>query len=105
MSAYINTPPATHRDYMIAKGMLLSAGLTTLDPANGVKLQPEKPQNYRYETKGPGIIAGLSFAIAFMIIVTCLRLYLRATVKRLRWGIDDTLMAIALPMVSLLDVL
>lgn len=91
-SAYFDTPPASDRDYMIAKSILLSVGLTDLDPANGVKLPPAKPENYHFETKGPGIIAGLSVCIAVIASVTLLRLYLRAAVKKLRWGLDDWLM-------------
>lgn len=91
-SAFIDTPPASHRDYMIVKSMLLSVGLTDLDPANGVKLPPAKPKDYHFETRGPGIIAGLSVCIAVIASVTLLRLYLRAAVKKLKWGLDDWLM-------------
>lgn len=92
-SAFINTPPANHRDYMIAKGMLLNAGITSdiRDPSKGVKLSPTRPEDYSFETKGPGIIAGLSICIFVMTAVTCLRLWLRFFVPRLKWGLDDTL--------------
>ena len=93
-SAYLNTPPANHRDYMIAKGMLLNSGITSdiRDPSLGVKLSPSRPDNYNFETRGPGIIAGLSICIAIMTVITILRLGLRFWIPRLKWGLDDTLM-------------
>ena len=97
-SAFINTPPANHRDYMIAKGMLLNAGITSniRDPSKGVKLSPSRPEDYSFETKGPQIIAGLSICIAGMTIITFLRLGLRLFVPRLRWGLDDSIMVVGL---------
>ncbi len=90
---------------MIAKGMLLNAGITSdiRDPSKGVKLSPLRPDHYSFETKGPGIVAGLSVCIAAMTIITCVRLSLRWFVPRLKWGLDDTLiipsmlMAVAYP--------
>ena len=78
---------------MIAKGMLLNAGITSdiRDPSKGVKLSPTRPEDYTFETKGPGIIAGLSVCIAAMTVITCVRLGLRYFVPRLKWGLDDTL--------------
>ena len=93
-SARLNTPPANHRDYMIAKGMLLNSGITSdiRDPSLGVKLSPSRTDNYNFETRGPGIIAGLSICIAIMTLITLLRLGLRFWIPRLKWGLDDTLM-------------
>jgi hypothetical protein len=93
-SGYINTPPLTDRDFEIAKGMLLLSGITSniRDPALGVTLSPPRPDDYSFETKGPGIIAGLSLSIAIITLVTGLRLCLRLFHPRLKWGLDDSLM-------------
>ncbi|KAK7512468.1 uncharacterized protein IWZ02DRAFT_87030 [Phyllosticta citriasiana] len=92
MSAYINDPPNTETDYWVTKALLQSAGLYHVDPKKGVKLAPDRPDGYIFETKGPRIVASLAFCIAIMTLVTGLRLFLRYHVRRLEWGIDDTLM-------------
>lgn len=97
---YINTPPADEMDYLIAKGMLVFAGLTKLDPAKGVHLKPTRPEDYVFETKGPGIIVGLSVCIAGMVLITGLRLYLRCFCRQLKWGWDDVLMIPGLVRIS-----
>lgn len=97
-SGYINTPALTERDFEIAKGMLLLSGITSdvRDPALGVALSPQRPDDYSFETKGPGIIAGLSLSIAIITVVTGLRLYLRLFHPVLKWGLDDSLMVAGL---------
>jgi hypothetical protein len=108
-TGYINTPPATDRDLEIAKGMLLFSGITSdvRDPSLGVLLSPLRPSNYVYETKGPGIIAGLSICAVIIALVTGLRLYLRLFTSKLKWGLDDSLMvpgmlmAIAYPAIQM----
>ncbi|KAK7534212.1 uncharacterized protein J3D65DRAFT_477270 [Phyllosticta citribraziliensis] len=98
MSAFINDPPNTETDYWVAKALLQSAGLYDVDPKKGAHLAPKRPDGYVFETKGPRIVAGLAVCIAIMIIVTGLRLFLRYHVRRLKWGIDDTLMVPGLVM-------
>ena len=97
-SADINTPPANQHDEQIVKGMLLLAGITPTasDIAQGVIIPPFRPPDYHFETKGPGIIAGLSFCIVVIIVVTLTRLYLRLFVRSLKFGADDYLMIPAL---------
>ncbi|KAK8220930.1 hypothetical protein IWZ01DRAFT_477862 [Phyllosticta capitalensis] len=92
MSAFINEPPKTEEDYWVAKALLQSFGQTDADPRNGTHIKPTRPDHYVFETKGPRIIAGLAACICIMIAVTGLRLFLRAHVRRLEWGMDDTLM-------------
>lgn len=95
-SANFNEPPANPHDLSIVKGVLLSNGLTTLDPANGVSLPPERPSPYHHETKGPGIIAGCAVSIFIVLLVTLARLGLRWRHSSLKFGIDDILIIPAL---------
>lgn len=93
-SGYINTPPATDLERRIVKGILLYNGLNATDAAveKGVKMTPVRPDGYVFETKGPGIIAGLSVSIIVISVVTGLRLCLRRFSPTLKWGLDDSLM-------------
>lgn len=99
-TGYVNTPPATALDRRIVKGMLLYSGLNASEQAidKGVRLTPSRPDGYVYETRGAGIIAGLSATIVIIIIVTLLRLSLRRFSPGLTWGLDDSLMCGALLM-------
>lgn len=74
------------------EGILLKIGLTTLDPSDGVSMEPEAPEPYFYETKRHEILAGCAICIIIMAAITLTRLYLRWTSPRLRWGPDDWLM-------------
>lgn len=100
IAGYINTPPATALDRRIVKGILLYSGLNASEEAinKGVHLTPTRPEGYVFETRGPGIIAGLSVSIVVITVVTGLRLCLRGLSPSLRWGIDDSLMCGALLM-------
>lgn len=91
VSAYFNTPPANELDERIAAGLLLLSGLTPdiKDPKNGVTLPPLRPENYVFETKAPGIIAGLSVCMVIITVVTFARLGIRLFVRDCRFGIDD----------------
>ncbi|ETN41816.1 uncharacterized protein HMPREF1541_03753 [Cyphellophora europaea CBS 101466] len=93
-SAFINTPPANDRDLFIAIGMLLDAGITAgmRDPSEGVAMRPSRPDDYIFETKAPGIIAGSAICIFVMLLVTSTRFLLRIYLPRLKWGLDDTLL-------------
>jgi hypothetical protein len=91
-SALIGMPPATEQDYWVATYMIHSLGLKT-DPSDGFKFNPPRPPpgESRFETRGPGIIAGLSICIFVMAGITGLRLYLRILTPRLKAGLDDIL--------------
>lgn len=93
-TGYINTPPATDLDRRIVKGMLLYAGLNASDAAvdAGVRMTPTRPDGYVFETKAPGIVAGLAVSILIISAVTILRLCLRRFASALKWGLDDSLM-------------
>ena len=93
VSAYFNTPPANELDQRIAAGLLLLSGLTPdiKDPADGVTLPPLRPENYTFETKGPGIIAGLSVCMVIVTLVCFTRLAIRIFVRECRFGVDDWL--------------
>jgi hypothetical protein len=94
VSAYFNTPPANERDEQIAAGLLLLTGLTPSikDPKDGVTIPPFRPtENYRFETKGPAVIIGLSVCMVILTLVTFLRLGIRVFVRGVRFGADDWL--------------
>lgn len=92
-SALFGQPPNTEDDYWIARGILCALGLFKLDAHKGVGIFPHRPppDRYHYETKGPGIIAGVSVSMAIMIAITGARLGLWYFKKRLIWGWDDWL--------------
>lgn len=93
MSALVGYPPATDHDYWIAKYMMRTLGIKNGDPSQGFKVSPPRPpaSEYHFETRGPGIIAGLSICIVVMGGITGLRLYLRFFSPRLKSGLDDLL--------------
>lgn len=97
-STFIGQPPSTEDDRWIVKGALLAAGLVEADPNKGLKLPPARPppDQYRFETRGPAIIAVSSVVIAIMFIVTTARLLVRKFRKELKFGLDDWLMVPAL---------
>ncbi|KAI4113136.1 MAG: hypothetical protein LQ345_005818 [Seirophora villosa] len=97
-SAFIGQPPLTEDDRWIVKGALMAAGLVTADPSKGLKLRPARPppDQYRFETRGPAIIAVSSVVIVIMFLVTVTRLLVRKLRKELKFGLDDWLMVPAL---------
>ncbi|KAE9990508.1 hypothetical protein EG327_001307 [Venturia inaequalis] len=92
-SALIGYPPATDHDYWIAKYMIRTLGIENGDPSQGFKVSPPRPPagEYQFETRGPGLIAGLSICLVVMAGITGLRLYLRFFTPRLKSGLDDWL--------------
>lgn len=62
---------------------------SSTDPALGVPTRQHAPPNYRFETRGPGVIGGLVVAILLSFLITGTRLLLRSCRKDLRWGLDD----------------
>lgn len=92
-SALIGQPPNNQDDYWIIKGLerLVKIPDGIVDPSQGFPMQLQPPPNYKYETRGPGMVAGVSVAIVFVILITSTRLGLRAFRKDLKWGLDDWL--------------
>ncbi|KAI4189306.1 MAG: hypothetical protein LQ348_003815 [Seirophora lacunosa] len=97
-SAFIGQPPLAEDDRWIVKGALMAAGLVTADPSEGLKLPPARPSpdQYRFETRGPAIIAVSSVVIVIMFLVTVARLLARKFRKELKFRLDDWLMVPAL---------
>lgn len=93
ISALIGQPPKTEDDYWIVRSLLLVAGLNNVDPKLGAKIPPARPppDRYHFETRGPGIIAGMSVCIVIMVSVTVARLLLRWFKGSVRFGADDWL--------------
>ena len=89
-SALYGKPPNSERDYEIVRGLLYSYGFPlSTDPGLGVPTRQHAPPGYRFETRGPGVIAGLVVAILLSFLITGTRLLLRSCRKDLRWGLDD----------------
>lgn len=89
-SALYGQPPNDQKDYMIIQGLLVSYGFPeSTDPARGLPTRQHAPPNYRFETRGPGVIEGLVVALVLSFLITGTRLLLRAGRKDLRWGLDD----------------
>lgn len=90
-SALIGQPPSNQEDYWIIKGMMRALGVPdgALDPSNGFPITLKPPPNYQYETRGPRLLVGLSFAVFLVILITGTRLGLRLFRRELRWGLDD----------------
>jgi hypothetical protein len=89
-SAIYGHPPNNQRDVLIVQGLFRFYGLPKrLDPARGMPGKIPEPPNYRFETRGPGMIVGFSVAILLSFLITGTRLLLRGVRKDLRWGLDD----------------
>ncbi|KAI9679202.1 MAG: hypothetical protein M1817_005221 [Caeruleum heppii] len=93
-SALVGFPPLNDNDLVIIKGLMGMAGSTKYDKASqgypwGVtKLglsDPSKP----HDSKGPGVIAGMSVAMALVVFVTVSRLMVRKFHTRMQFGWDD----------------
>jgi hypothetical protein len=91
ISALVNTPPETEADYWIVRSILLSAGLKDVDPTKGTQIPPSRPppDKYRFDTRGPNMVAGAAVAIGMMVFFTGSRLLLRSLKSGLQWGWDD----------------
>ena len=92
-SAQLGDPPANSEDYWIVKGIirnLLKIPDGKLDPSNGIPmfLKLRKPGTMG-QNRDANMIAGMSVAIALVIIITGTRLSLRAFRRDLKWGPDD----------------
>ncbi|CAO1606480.1 hypothetical protein XANCAGTX0491_009979 [Xanthoria calcicola] len=90
-------PAANQEDYWIAKGLLQSIGMVGADPWKGVPMPPRRPppELYRFESRAPNLVTAYAISMTLMITITLTRLGLRAFSKRVRWGLDDTLMIFA----------
>jgi hypothetical protein len=89
ISALIGSPPATAKDYYIAKFILLAFGQNT-DPLLGASIPPQRrPSDYVFETREPRIIASMSIAIALMALAIGLRFTIRLLRRGLVIGWDD----------------
>ena len=63
------------------------------DPKVGAKIPPMRPppDQYHFETRGPGIIARMVIGIVVMVFITVSRLMMRGFKKELCFGPDDWL--------------
>lgn len=94
-SAKLGDPPSNQDDFFIIRGNFRSAGLFNANATEGWATVAHKPTNYEYETKQPGIIAGMAIVIVVITIVTATRLALRYFSKSMKFGSDDWIILIA----------
>lgn len=90
-SAIFGQPPSNSDDYWTIKGLMRLYQIPegVINPANGFPAQLHAPPDYRFETQGPVMLAGICVALVVVLLITGTRLGLRAGRKDLRWGLDD----------------
>lgn len=79
-SALMGQPPISENDKLVYKALMEFSPLTI----KGLSLISHKS----HHSRAPGMILGTSFAIAFVIIITCTRLWVRLFRSRV-FGADD----------------
>ncbi|KAI9680560.1 MAG: hypothetical protein M1817_004000 [Caeruleum heppii] len=88
-SALIGKPPLNDDDLNIVKALIKISGRPGANPSRGVPLGPPRPPGAPSDTRGPGVIAGMSIAMALVIFVTVSRLMVRKFHTRMEFGWDD----------------
>ena len=79
-SALLGLPPVTEADKLIYKALAITSPLL-------LKVNPHSG-DVPHEDRAPGMIAGTSVAIFFVIVITCTRLWVRKYRTR-AFGVDD----------------
>lgn len=88
-SAILGNPPNNEDDFFIVRGIFRSVGLFSANASRGWITVPKEPAGYVYETKQPGIIAGMVIVILLISVVTATRLALRYYSTKMVFGSDD----------------
>ncbi|KAK7724016.1 hypothetical protein SLS64_000350 [Diaporthe eres] len=88
-SAILGNPPNNQDDFFIVRGIFRSVGLFSANASRGWITVPKEPAGYVYETKQPGIIAGMVIVILLISVVTATRLALRYYSTKMVFGSDD----------------
>lgn len=88
-SAILGYPPNNEDDFFIVRGIFRSVGLFSANASKGWVVIPKEPAGYVYETKQPGIIAGMVIVILLISVVTATRLALRYYSTKMVFGSDD----------------
>lgn len=99
-SAILGYPPNNEDDFFIVRGIFRSVGLFSANASRGWITIPKEPAGYVYETKQPGIIAGMVIVILLISVVTATRLALRYYSTKMVFGSDDWVIlaaAVSLP--------
>lgn len=79
--------PKTGEDFGIVKEFVPLVILEgVLDPAKGFPLPFRRSVNDHYQSRGPRLVIGVSFAIILVMLVTGTRLELQLSPRELRWG-------------------
>ena len=96
-SAIFGQPPASEEDFLILKGFAISMGIPPdkIQRDKGIPV-PVKPHGSNpYADHSTNMIAALSVAVALMIAITSLRIWLRLFRRDLKAGLDDLFIIIA----------
>lgn len=99
-SAILGNPPNNEDDFFIVRGIFRSVGLFSANASRGWITVPKEPAGYVYETKQPGIIAGMVIVMLLISVVTATRLALRYYSTKMVFGSDDWVIlaaAVSLP--------
>ena len=88
-SARVGRPPANENDLNIVKALMKISGRPAGNPANGVPFGPPRAPGAPSDTRGPGVIAGMTVAMALVVFVTVSRLMVRKFHTRMEFGWDD----------------
>lgn len=88
-SAILGNPPNNEDDFFIVRGIFRSVGLFSANASRGWITVPKEPAGYVYETKQPGIIAGMVIVMLLISVVTATRLALRYYSTKMVFGSDD----------------
>ncbi|KAK2607481.1 hypothetical protein N8I77_006149 [Diaporthe amygdali] len=94
-SAILGKPPNNEDDFFIVRGIFRSVGLFSANASRGWITVPSEPAGYQYETKQPGIIAGMVIVILLISVVTATRLALRYYSTKMVFGSDDWVILVA----------
>jgi len=92
-SALFGHPPNNQNDWFIVRGFARAASIPDkiFDPSKGFPSLVQRPPNFHYTSRGPGIIASATVTIFLIITITGTRLCLRFFRRDLKVGYDDYL--------------
>ena len=92
-AALLGQPPITYNDKLVYKALLILSP-SSINPDKKYPFGPPPPANAPYQTRSPSMIIGTSFAIAFALLITGARLFVRRS--RNNFGLDDLVIIPAL---------
>ncbi|KAL8967778.1 MAG: hypothetical protein Q9183_002763, partial [Haloplaca sp. 2 TL-2023] len=105
-SAIVGQPPLTADDTLIVHGWQVMFGMGDKDPSLGLTMAKKPPSPGQSEPdRSAEVAVGCAISVAFMLLFTGTRLFIRSTNRALVWGTDDwtiilaTLCSLTLPVI------